>query len=59
MTSLTTIAGLIPMLIAADIGKSDFWRLLSLSTIGGLITSTFFVLSFIPVLYYLFAKNKE
>lgn len=47
------------MLIAADIGKSDFWRLLSLSTIGGLITSTFFVLSFIPVLYYLFAKNKE
>ncbi|MCK4654757.1 MAG: efflux RND transporter permease subunit [Candidatus Cloacimonetes bacterium] len=59
MTSLTTIAGLIPMLIATDIGKSDFWRLLSLSTIGGLITSTFFVLSFIPVMYYFFTKNKE
>ncbi|NQT64791.1 MAG: efflux RND transporter permease subunit [FCB group bacterium] len=57
MTSLTTITGLIPMLISTDIGKSNFWRLLSLSTIGGLITSTFFVLTFIPVLYYFFSKK--
>ena len=58
MTSLTTITGLLPMLIATDIGKSDFWRMLSLSTIGGLVTSTFFVLTFIPVLYYFFSKKK-
>ncbi|MCK4956032.1 MAG: efflux RND transporter permease subunit, partial [Candidatus Cloacimonetes bacterium] len=59
MTSLTTIAGLIPMLIATDIGNNDFWRLLSISTIGGLITSTFFVLTFIPVLFYFFEKDKK
>ncbi len=59
MTSLTTITALLPMLIRADIGKNDFWRLLSLSTIGGLVTSTFFVLTFIPVLYYILSRKKK
>ena len=57
MTTLTTITGLLPMLLQSQVSGNDFWRLLSLSTIGGLITSTFFVLTFIPVMYYFFARK--
>ena len=59
MTSLTTIAGLLPMMLKSVGGKNDFWRLLSLSTIGGLVVSTFFVLTFIPVLYSFFTSSKK
>lgn len=59
MTSLTTVMALVPMLVKVESGKNDFWRLLSLSTIGGLITSTFFVLTFIPVLYFFLSKKKR
>ncbi len=59
MTSLTTIAGLLPMMLKSVGGKNDFWRLLSLSTIGGLVASTFFVLTFIPVLYSFFTSSKK
>lgn len=59
MTSLTTVMALVPMLVKVEAGKNDFWRLLSLSTIGGLITSTFFVLTFIPVLYFFLSKKKR
>ncbi len=59
MTTLTTIMGLLPMLLQSDISQNKFWRLLSLSTIGGLITSTFFVLTFIPVIYYIFSKESR
>ncbi len=59
MTASTTIIGLIPMLLHSDVSKNDFWKLLSLSTIGGLITSTFFVLTFIPIVYYLMTKKQK
>ncbi len=59
MTALTTLTGLFPMLLQSNISKNDFWRLLSLSTIGGLITSTFFVLTFIPVVYYFLTGKKR
>jgi HAE1 family hydrophobic/amphiphilic exporter-1 len=57
MTSLTTILGLIPMLFKGS-DKIDFWRLLSLSTIGGMIASTFFVLTFVPILYRILSGRK-
>lgn len=59
MTSLTTIMALVPMLWASRIDEIDFWQLLSLSTIGGMVASTFFVLTFIPVCYYLFSTGEE
>lgn len=59
MTSLTTICGLLPMLMQDDASKSDFWRLLSLSTIGGMFTSTLFVLTFIPVIFLFFSPNRS
>jgi len=57
MTSLTTIMALIPMVFRTELGRNDFWRLLALSTIGGLSVSTFFVLTFIPVLYFIFSRK--
>ncbi len=58
MTTLTTITGLLPMLLNSNISKNNFWKMLSLSSIGGLITSTFFVLTFIPIAYYFLTKKK-
>jgi len=43
MTSLTTIMGLLPMVIVAD--QTGLWYALALATIGGMTTSTLLVLS--------------
>ncbi len=53
-TTLTTIAALIPLLIKAE---QSFWKSLSLSVIGGLIVSSFLILTIIPMLYYLFSHK--
>lgn len=42
MTSLTTIMGLLPMVIVAD--QTGLWYALALATIGGMTTSTLLVL---------------
>jgi HAE1 family hydrophobic/amphiphilic exporter-1 len=53
MTALTTILGLIPL--AFFPGKSAaFIQPIGLTVIGGLVSSTFITLFFIPVLYSLF-----
>jgi HAE1 family hydrophobic/amphiphilic exporter-1 len=58
MTSLTTIMGLIPMLIRTDVDKGDFWRMLAFSTIGGLTAATIFSIIVTPVLYRIFHRKK-
>jgi HAE1 family hydrophobic/amphiphilic exporter-1 len=59
MTTATTIFGLLPFVLL-DPGKGEgharIWYTLSLSTIGGLITSTIFTLTVIPVFYLLFER---
>ncbi|MFA7056509.1 MAG: efflux RND transporter permease subunit [Candidatus Cloacimonadales bacterium] len=57
MTSLTTILGLIPMLFVSESSQSNLWKLLSLSTIGGLIASTIFTLSITPIIYYIISNK--
>ncbi|MBN1270724.1 MAG: efflux RND transporter permease subunit [Candidatus Aminicenantes bacterium] len=53
MTSSTTILGMLPMvLIQIEVGRRQIWSSLALSTVGGLFTSTLFILIIIPVLYY-------
>jgi len=49
MTSLTTIAGLLPMVIAAD--KTGLWYALALATIGGMSSTTILVLLITPAIY--------
>ncbi len=48
MTSLTTIVGLLPMVVAAD--KTGLWYALALATIGGMTSSTLLVLLVVPAL---------
>ena len=53
MTTSTTVFGMLPMLlIKAQTGvKRQLWSTLALSTLGGLISSTIFILIVIPIFY--------
>jgi len=54
MTTSTTVFGMLPMLlIQAQTGvKRQLWSTLALSTLGGLTSSTIFILIVIPIFYY-------
>ncbi|MFW6084367.1 MAG: efflux RND transporter permease subunit [Gemmatimonadota bacterium] len=59
MTTFTTIFGLLPLVLFAASADENIWNALALATIGGLISSTIFVLVAIPVAYrYLVARGK-
>jgi len=52
MTTGTTVLGMFPLLlIQAEVGKRRIWASLALSTVGGLISSTIFILIVIPIFY--------
>ncbi len=51
MTTLTTVFGLLPLVLFAESQDANIWNSLALATIGGLISSTMFVLVAIPVAY--------
>lgn len=53
MTAGTTVLGMFPLLlIQAEVAKRKIWASLALSTVGGLISSTIFILIIIPIFYY-------
>ncbi|MFZ5518955.1 MAG: efflux RND transporter permease subunit [Candidatus Zhuqueibacterota bacterium] len=58
MTTATTIFGLLPLVLFSQEEKS-IWYSLSIATIGGLISSAFFVLMVIPVFYDLVSGKKD
>ena len=58
MTTLTTVLGLLPLILFSETIDSTIWNALALATIGGLLASTAFVLTSIPVLYYLFERRR-
>ncbi len=53
MTTLTTLAGLLPMALSRGEG-SETWQPLGITMIGGLSVSTFITLLFVPTLYAVF-----
>jgi hydrophobic/amphiphilic exporter-1 (mainly G- bacteria), HAE1 family len=57
MTSITTILGVLPLIINSD-SEKNFWYSFSITTIGGLAASTFFVLTVLPVMYAFFERVK-
>jgi HAE1 family hydrophobic/amphiphilic exporter-1 len=57
MTTLTTVVGLLPLILFSETMDATIWNALALATIGGLLASTVFVLTSIPVLYYLFERR--
>ena len=59
MTSLTTIAGLLPLiLLKAENRSADLWMTLSLSTVGGLTSATILGIIILPVLVLIVEKSK-
>ena len=53
MTTGTTVLGMLPLvLIQVEAGRRQIWASLALSAVGGLISSTVFILITIPIFYY-------
>jgi len=53
LTAGTTVIGMLPLvLIHLEEGRRQIWAPLALSAVGGLITSTIFILFAIPIFYY-------
>ncbi len=61
MTTLTTVLGMLPLVIFKEsgAGKSDIWSSLALCTVGGLTTSAILILLILPIFYYLFFKLQK
>ena len=59
MTAAATIAALVPMATGITGGSAFISQPLALVVIGGLITSTFLTLLFVPVLYLLVERRLE
>jgi HAE1 family hydrophobic/amphiphilic exporter-1 len=58
MTSLTTMVGLLPLALGLGEG-GEVQAPLARTVIGGLTSSTFITLLFIPSLYLLFERRRE
>ncbi len=58
MTVSVIIAGLAPIFITDGLG-SDVMRRIALPMLGGMVTTTILTLIVIPVVYYLWEKNKS
>jgi HAE1 family hydrophobic/amphiphilic exporter-1 len=53
MTTSTTVLGMLPLvLVQLEVGRRQIWSSLALSAVGGLISSTLFILIAIPIFYY-------
>ena len=58
MTTTTTVLGLLPLVLFSETADSNIWNALAYSVIGGLLSSTFLVLTATPALYFLFESPK-
>ncbi len=58
MTAVTTILGLIPMVVGKSMG-TDMTRPMAIVTIGGLIYGTLLTLFVVPCIYDLLNRNKD
>jgi HAE1 family hydrophobic/amphiphilic exporter-1 len=60
MTSLTTVLGMLPMVIMRDsASQADIWSSLALCTVGGLTTSAILILLVLPIAYYFLYKFQK
>jgi HAE1 family hydrophobic/amphiphilic exporter-1 len=59
MTSATTIFGLLPLVLFSEYADANIWNALAYALIGGLTSSTFFVLTVTPAVYLLFERRTE
>jgi len=59
MTSATTVFGLLPLVLFSEYADANIWNALGFALIGGLTSSTLFVLTVTPALYLLFERGRE
>lgn len=59
MTTTTTVLGLLPLVLFSQGADANIWNALAYALIGGLLSSTFFVLTTTPALYFLFERKAE
>jgi HAE1 family hydrophobic/amphiphilic exporter-1 len=57
MTTTTTVLGLLPLVLFSQGADANIWNALAYALIGGLLSSTLFVLTTTPALYYLFERR--
>ena len=57
MTTATTVLGLLPLVLNSETADSNIWNALGYALIGGMLSSTFFVLTTTPALYLLFERR--
>jgi len=58
MTTTTTVLGLLPLVLFGDSTGSNIWDALALVLIGGLLSSTLFVLTITPAAYHVLERGK-
>ncbi|MDD5505985.1 MAG: efflux RND transporter permease subunit [Candidatus Omnitrophica bacterium] len=58
MTTITTLAGLLPLALSTGEG-SEIWQPLGITMIGGLSLSTFITMLFVPTLYAVFNSGNK
>ncbi len=58
MTTATTVLGLLPLVLFGDSTGSNIWDALALVLIGGLLSSTLFVLTITPAVYHVLERGK-
>jgi len=58
MTTATTVLGLLPLVLFGDSTGSNIWDALALVLIGGLLSSTLFVLTITPAAYHVLERGK-
>jgi hydrophobe/amphiphile efflux-1 (HAE1) family protein len=56
MTTITTLAGLLPLAVSNGVG-SETWRPLGITMFGGLTVSTLITMLFVPTLYAVFHRK--
>jgi HAE1 family hydrophobic/amphiphilic exporter-1 len=59
MTGLTTICGLLPLVLFSTTADANIWNALAYVVIGGLGSSTILVLTVTPALYKIFERRAE
>ncbi len=59
MTTTTTVLGLLPLVLFSASADANIWNALAYALIGGLLSSTFLVLTVTPALYLLFQQPRK